>query len=117
MNTKERRRLLNSIMKEVMDLGLSSYYTIFLSNLILEKIENPTIGVDKLMVKVNQIMPKEYNGPVMQVSKEKNMQNLEEVLHDCDKINQISKEGAGLVSGFIVKNTVNYFVQKVIEQY
>lgn len=118
MKEKERRELSNTIMEHVMELGLKPYYTIFLANLILEKIENPTKGIDELVVVVNQLMPEKYRrGEVMQVSMQKNLQNLEEELHDCDKINQISKKGENLVSGLIIRNTVNYYVKKVLDEY
>ncbi len=119
MTPKERQELSNAVMLFILDLRLSKYHTIFLANMVLERIEHPTKTIDRLVSDVMKIMPNKIkNKQVVQISISKSIEQLEAELHDCEELEKISeKEGKDFFSGNIVKNVVTYYVSKVTAMY
>lgn len=119
MTPKERQELSNAVMMLILDLKLSKYHTIFLANMVLERIEHPTKTMDKLALDVMKIMPnKMKNKQVVETSIKKSIERLEAELHDCEELERISEsEGKDFFSGNIVKNVLTYFVSKVTAMY
>lgn len=119
MTPKEKRQISNAIMEEIMELHLSSYHTIFLANMILEQVEHPSKKINELAEVVMKIMPNKYHKKrVIETSAKKSLEALEEELHDCTRLLEISdEENVDLFLGKAVKNIVLYFVNKVLKQY
>ena len=119
MTPKERQELSNAVMMLIFDLRLSKYHTIFLANMVLERIAHPTKTIDKLVSDVMKIMPdKIKNKQVVETSIKKSLEQLESELHDCEELEKISEsEGKDFFSGNIVKNVVTYYVSKVTAMY
>lgn len=119
MTPKERQELSNAVMLFILDLKLSKYHTIFLANMVLERIEHPTKTIDRLVSDVMKIMPNKIkNKQVVQTSTSKSIEQLEAELHDCEELEKISEnEGKDFFSGNIVKNVVTYYVSKVTAMY
>ena len=70
--------------------------------------------IDEIMQKVTEkSVPEEYKKhrgrDLMRLSVAKELQNLEAVLHECQKLPK------GLENGYIIANTVKYYAKKMME--
>ncbi len=109
------KQLYEEIAKMVIELELTYYPSLLLTNMIYRKVRHPMERTDEIMKKVTEkVVPEEYKKhrgkPLMRISVTKELQNLEEVLHECKKLPE------GLENGYIIANTVKYFAKKIMER-
>lgn len=116
MTEREMRELSNVVMGEVMELKLKKYTTIFLANMIIERIQHPTRSIDEIANRVMKLMPSKMRREVVVTSSKKSLQALSEELHDSNQVEELGNMlGKNFFRGDIVKNVVNYYSSKIME--
>ncbi len=97
------------------ELDMPFYQRLLLTNMVYRKIRHPDERVDKIIDLVTQkTVPEQYkryrSQTRMKISVKKEIETLEEYLHECKNI-----PDPDLLRGQVVSNTVKYFVKKVME--
>lgn len=108
------KKLYQKILEEVNTLNLSFYHTLLLTEMIHRKINHPLEGTDEIIrIVTEKEVPDKYKKkkgkyPIT-VSVKKELEGLESVLDQSDKIPEEAKRG------WIVSGSVNYLTKKVME--
>ena len=106
---KNKTLIYNMAMKEVVNLKLDGYHTVFLANMVLRKIRHPEEKMDKIasktMKKMRELSEKKN---LIEVSASKCLNQLEEALNDSKAVPD------EWLAGQSVSNVVKKLVEKVV---
>lgn len=115
MAKDKKDELYERIAGMVVELEIPYYSTLLLVNMIYRKVKHPLEKTDKIVEYVtSKVLSEEYRkykGKLpMKISKKRELENLEEVLHSSKKLPE-----EDLTRGYIVSNVVKYYAKKVLE--
>lgn len=108
------KRLFDKVASMCGELEMPFYQRLLLTNMVYRKIRHPEEKVDKIIELVTEkTVPEQYQKyrkeTRMHVSVKREIEALEQYLHECDNIPE------ELLSGQVISNTVKYYVKKVME--
>ena len=113
----------NAIEKRVTEmvsvLHISHYHRFLITEMVCRKLQNPLEKVDKILQEVTTKSTLEKfrlsrgkTKEFVKVSYSKELDRLEEALHECDNLPNADE----LQRGFIVANTVKYYAKMVMDE-
>ncbi len=108
-------KLYNRIITMVGELKLKSYHQTLLATMVYRKVKHPLERTDEILQKVTQkVIPTIYEAnrgkTWMRVSTARELESLEEALHECKNL-----PNEDLTRGYIVSNMVKYYAKKLME--
>lgn len=113
-NVKDKR-LFDKVASMCGELDMPFYQRLLLTNMVYRKVRHPEEKVDKIIELVTEkTVPEQYlryrKEKRMHLSVEREIESLEQYLHECENI-----PNEELLNGHVVSNTVKYYVKKVME--
>ena len=109
---KIEKELYDRILSKVGELQISNYHKMLLASMVYRKIKYPNERTNEVLQEASEsIIPELYEeqkGKVwMRMSETREIEGLEEVLHDCENL-----PDEELTRGYIVSNMVNYYAKR-----
>ena len=106
----------------VRELHISHYHRFLLTEMICSKLLNPLKKVDQIMndvtsessLKLYQLR-RGKTREFVRISAAKELERLEEALHDCDNLPG-KNNGEELRRGWIISNTIKYYTKKIMDE-
>ena len=110
-----KEKLYNEILEMIKECNLKPYHRTLLATMIYRKVRHPLEKTDEILRKVTEkVIPylyEEQKGKTwLRLSADKEMQNLEEALHDC------TLPEDSLYQGYIIANVVKYYAKRMMDQ-
>lgn len=108
-------KLYGKILAMVEELQIKTYHKTLLATMIYRKVKHPLERTDEILQKVTEkVIPMMYESKRgktwMRVSTARELEALEEALHECKNL-----PNEDLTRGYIVSNVVKYYAKKMME--